>query len=200
MTPAVVARAGPLHRLPAGLKLAAATAGVVGLAFAPRDAFAVFGGGAAVVVLLVLLSRVPPGRFLRRLLLVEPFAAGAALLALFPPGGLLWFLGLLARTTLCLALLILLTLTTRFTDLLGVLRRIRLPRLFVTTLALAHRYLFVLAEEAARLRRARKSRTFSRRRGAAWRGSAAVAAGLFIRSFDRAERVHRAMRARGLPE
>ncbi len=72
-----------------------------------------------------------------------------------------------------------------------------MPRLLVTVLALLYRYLFVILEESGRLARARRCRTFSRGRGAAWGSSAEIIARLFVRTSERAERVYAAMCARG---
>jgi len=104
---------------------------------------------------------------------------------------------MLAKSTLCLFSIILLNSTTRFTDLLQVFRRLRVPALLVVTLALMHRYLFVLVDETARLRRARRSRTFTTGRVFGWHLTATVAAQLFVRTSERAERVYAAMCARG---
>jgi cobalt/nickel transport system permease protein len=60
-----------------------------------------------------------------------------------------------------------------------------------------HRYIFVLAEESARMARARASRTFNRNRPFAWVAAASVVGQLFIRASERAERVYDAMCARG---
>ena len=69
--------------------------------------------------------------------------------------------------------------------------------MFVTTLTLMHRYLFVLADEAERMRRARASRTFTRGRRFQWHTLATVVGQLFIRASERAERIYDAMCARG---
>ncbi len=156
---------GPLHRLPAGLKLALALTLILGLALQPRDAWRFFGVSAAVLLAAVVWARVPLDHLGRRLLLVWPFAAGVAVLALAQPGGGWIFLGLLVSSGLCLGVMVLLMATTRFTDLLGVLLRLRVPRLFVTTLALTYRYLFLLADETSRMSRARRSRTLA---GGGW--------------------------------
>jgi cobalt/nickel transport system permease protein len=74
---------------------------------------------------------------------------------------------------------------------------VRVPGLLITTIALMHRYLFVLADEAERMRRARASRTFARRRRFHWHTLASVAGQLFIRASERAERIYDAMCARG---
>lgn len=189
--------ASPVHRLPPGLKCAAAVAAVVAIVLLPRGSWGAYATWAAVVLGLALLSRVRLARLGLRLLLVEPFALGVALLSLAQPGGGRVFAGVLARGTLCLSLMLLLAATTRFTEVLRVLWRIRVPTLLVTVLALMYRYLFLLAAEAARLSRARRSRTLTRGRVAAWRASAGIAAALFVRSSERAERVYSAMCARG---
>jgi cobalt/nickel transport system permease protein len=190
-------RDSTIHRLPAGAKLAGAVAFVFSVVLLPRGTWGPLAAGFAILVAVAALSRVPASRLAGRLLWVEPFALGVALLAVFQPGGPGIFAFVLARATLCLFAMVLLSATTRFTDLLRVLWRIRLPVILVTTLALMHRYLFLLVEEMSRMLRARRSRTFLPGRAAAWRAGAAVAAGLFVRSTERAERIYGAMCARG---
>lgn len=186
-----------VHRLPAGLKLLAAVGGVVLVVLLPRHAWGAHAGVAAALVAAAVASRADLRGMSVRLLLLEPFVIGIALLALLRPGGLPLFLSMLTKSTLCLATMVLLTATTRFSDLLAVLWRIRVPALLVTTLALMHRYLFVLVEEMERMQRARRSRTFAAGRASTWRNSAQVAGQLFVRTSERAERVYLAMCARG---
>jgi cobalt/nickel transport system permease protein len=170
---------------------------VVAIVVLPRDAWTAYAAWAVALVGLALLSRVRLPRLGLRLLAVGPFALGVALLSLAQPGGLAVFAAVLTRGTLCLSVMLLLAATTRFTDLLRVLRRVRVPALLVTVLALMYRYLFVLAAESARLARARRSRTMRGDRLGAWRAAAGIAARLFVRSSERAERVYAAMCARG---
>jgi cobalt/nickel transport system permease protein len=188
---------GPLHRLPAGLKSAAALAAVVSIVLLPRGAWLAYGVWAAGLVAVALVAGVRLRRLGLRLLLVEPFALGVALLSLAQPQGPAIFAAVLARGTLCLSVMLLLSATTRFTDILRLLWRLRVPALLVTVLALMYRYLFVLVAESSRLARARRSRTLRGGRVAAWRGSAGVIAELFVRSSERAERIYSAMCARG---
>ena len=82
------------------------------------------------------------------MLLLEPFVLGVAGLALFQPGGWRLFGFLLAKSTLCLGIMVLLGNTTPFEELLRVMKAARLPALLVTTLSLLYRYLFVLVDEA----------------------------------------------------
>jgi cobalt/nickel transport system permease protein len=186
-----------IHRLPAPVKLLGAAACVLVSVLLPRTAWPAYAGMGAGLLLVALLSSVPLRHLGHRLLLAEPFAVGVALLALLQDHGLQVFLAMLAKSTLCLFCIILLNSTTRFTDLLQVFRRLRVPALLVVTLALMHRYLFVLVDETVRLRRARRSRTFTTGRVFGWRLTATVAAQLFVRTSERAERVYAAMCARG---
>ena len=114
------------------------------------------------------MSFVPPSFLLKRLAQMEPVVLGAGLLALFQPGGARVFAALALRTTLCLSTMLLLANTTPFPDLLAVLRRLRVPALFVTTLALMYRYLYVLVDESQRMRRAAPAGPSRRSRRAAW--------------------------------
>lgn len=187
----------PVHRLPAALKLAAALALVLAAILLPRTQWPGFVVIAAALAIIAVLSRVPVAFLAKRLLLLEPFVIGVAVLALFQPEGWVKFLVLLAKTNLCLLTMILLSNTTPFSEVLRVLKRLRVPAILVTTLALMYRYLFVLVEETARMRRARASRTFANRRGTAWQSLATIISQLFIRSTERAERIYAAMCARG---
>jgi cobalt/nickel transport system permease protein len=187
----------PVHRLPAGVKLGAALALVLATVTRSPGQWTALAAVALVLGAVAGLSRVPVRFLAGRLLLLEPLALGVAGLALFQPDGLRIFATLLAKTTLCLLTMLLLSSTTPFADLLAVMRRARVPALLVSTLALMYRYVFVLADETHRMRRARASRTFRRGRWWTWRTLATVIGQLFIRSTERAERIHAAMTARG---
>jgi cobalt/nickel transport system permease protein len=139
----------------------------------------------------------PLGYALRRLLVVQFFIAGIALLSLLTPPARPVVLSTIIKSNLCVLAMLLLTWTTPFHEILAVLRQLRLPTVLLTTLALMYRYLPVLGEETWRMERARASRTFSRRRRSAWNNLAEIIARLFIRSADRAERIYLAMCARG---
>jgi len=152
---------------------------------------------AAVLGGLWLASRMPLLYALRRLLLAQTFILGIALLSLLSPSARPGFPATLSKSNLCILALLVLGWTTPFPELLLALRRLRLPSVMLTTLALMYRYLPVLAEEARRMERARASRTFSRKRRIAWQNLGAILGRLFVRTADRAERIYLAMCARG---
>jgi cobalt/nickel transport system permease protein len=190
-------RDSPIHRLPAALKLGAALAAILGTVLAPTGWTAWYVGVSLALGGAVVLSRTPVRFLLKRLAVMFPFVLGVALVNAFQPGAKAGWLAVLVRSTLCLATVILLSNTTPFSGILRVLRRVGVPGLLITTLTLMHRYLFVMADEAERMRRARASRTFQRRRGIQWRLLATVVSQLFVRASERAERIYAAMCARG---
>ena len=188
----------PVHRLPASAKVATALAVVLGTLLVPHDlAWRVLAAIAAGLMIIAILSRIPAMFLARRLILLEPLVLGVAVLALFSPGGWPAFLFLLARSTVGLLTMILLANTTPFADLLRLLHALRVPALLITTLALMYRYLFVLMDESERMKRARQSRSFTRRRWTTWHTLATVLSQLFVRASERAERIYLAMCARG---
>ena len=124
---------------------------------------------AAMVLVVAAASRVPPLFLLKRLVMLEMFVIGVAVLAVFQPDGVRLAGVLVARCTICLATMIVLSNTTPFSEQLRILRRLWMPALMITTLALMYRYLFVLADEAQRMRRARICRTFMPSRKRMWK-------------------------------
>ena len=97
----------------------------------------------------------------------------------------------------------LLIFTTRFHDLLEGLSRLRLPKLMVSIISLMYRYLAVLIGEAQRMMRARSSRQATppgvKRPPVRWQARVVgnMVGALFIRSYERSERVYLAMQSRG---
>jgi cobalt/nickel transport system permease protein len=87
--------------------------------------------------------------------------------------------------------------TTEPHDLLAGLERLRLPAQLVEIMAFMIRYLDVVTDEMRRMRVARESRGFNARDVRHWPVLARSAGALFIRSYERGERVHLAMLSRG---
>ncbi len=187
----------PMHRLPAGLKLGVALAIIAGTVLAPLHWTGWFAGVIVLLSIAVALSRLSPLFLLKRLLVLSPFVLGVALVNAIQPAGRTHWIGVAVKSALCLLTVVLVSNTTPFNQTLRVLKSARVPGLLITTIALMHRYLFVLADEAGRMRRARASRTFTRGRRFHWNTLATVVGQLFIRASERAERIYDAMCARG---
>jgi cobalt/nickel transport system permease protein len=190
-------RESPLSRLPAAFKLGVALAMIVGTVLAPPTAAGWFVGMALVLVVAVALSRLPLLFLLKRLAWLSPFILSVALVNALQPAARGSWLAVAAKSTICLLTIIVVSNTTPFSRILRVLKKAHVPGLLITTIALMHRYLFVLVEEAERMRRARASRTFTRERRARWHALSTVVGQLFVRASERAERIYDAMCARG---
>jgi cobalt/nickel transport system permease protein len=201
-----------VHRLAPPAKVAATLAFVVAVVATPRTAFWAFGAHALLVVVVARLARLPLPTLARRLAVELPFVAFAVFLplvgeaprtevpglgvALSEPG--LWAAwNILAKGTLGVAATILLASTTSVAELLYGLDRLRVPRAFTAIAGFMVRYAEVITGEARRMRIARLSRGHDPRWLWQGRALAATAGTLFIRSFERGERIHVAMLARG---
>ena len=124
----------------------------------------------------------------RRLRLLVVGLAGLCLLA---------GIALLVKGTLGVIASLTLAATTEPQDLLAGLERLRLPQQLVQIMAFMVRYLDVVTGEMQRMKVARESRGFSARNPRHWPVLARSAGALFIRSYERGERVHLAMLSRG---
>ncbi|MCL6612280.1 MAG: cobalt ECF transporter T component CbiQ [Peptococcaceae bacterium] len=175
---------------------------------------------ALIITGLALISGIGAGCLLRKAAMVLPFAGVAlAVLPFAVPGEVLFSIKMgplsLAATqqgadrAAILSLRVLtavlavttLTATTAFPDLMKAFRGLRIPEVFVQVLEFTVRYIFVLADELQRMRLARKSRCFesggSLLNRTVFRTLGQLVGVLFIRSWDRGERIYCAMLSRG---
>jgi len=118
--------------------------------------------------------------------------------------GLLRFASILVRSWLSIQMAILLVATTQFPDLLHALEHLRVPRILTTIIAFLYRYMFVLTDEVFRLLRAREARSAGfpgQKQGGSlfWRARVTgnMAGQLFLRSYERSDRIYNAMLSRG---
>jgi cobalt/nickel transport system permease protein len=199
-----------VHRLPAHLKILAVVAFVLVVVLTPRESLWAFGVYLLLVVVAVAASRVPV-RYVATRMLVEVPVLGFALLMPFiatgprvdigplslSEAGLLGAWALVAKATLGLMASLVLATTTEPRDVVAGLERLRLPHQLVQIMGFMVRYLEVVTGELRRMRIARESRGFSARSLGAWPVLASTAGALFIRSYERGERIHLAMLARG---
>jgi cobalt/nickel transport system permease protein len=187
----------PIHALPSSIKFMCSFGIIFTIVLTSIQSRWVFLAIIAALVCVSFISKIP-WRFIGlRLIFLEPFALGIAVMSLFQNNGGIIFLSILIKSTLCLFTIILLSNTTPFSELLVLFRRIGIPALLVTVVALTYRYLFVLIDETRRLRRARDSRTFTSDHSRMWMSLASLIGQLFIRSSERSERIFTAMISRG---
>jgi cobalt/nickel transport system permease protein len=207
----------PLHRAPAHLKIVALVAFMLVVVATPRDAYVVHGLYLLLLIGAAALARVPATYLLPRMLVELPFVVFAVVVPFVATGpqtellgvsvsrtGLVDAFGLLAKATIGVLAGLLLAATTEPAALLRGLERLRLPQQLVQIMGFMLRYLEVVGDELRRMRIASASRGFSARDPRHWPVLAKGVGALFIRSFERGERVHLAMVSRGysgrLPE
>ena len=199
----------PLHRCPAHLKILTVLAFTLLVVATPRTWLPAYAGYLLLIAAAIGVSRVPPLYVLRRTVIEVPFLVFALLLPFVATGPTTEFLGLIVSESGLLAAWTsssgarsgcwpaYLAATTEPQDLLIGLERLRLPHQLVQIMAFMVRYLDLVTGEMARMKVARESRGFSARNPRHWPVLARTAGALFIRSYERGERVHLAMLSRG---
>jgi cobalt/nickel transport system permease protein len=214
-------RSSPIHRLDGRVKFVLALAFILTAALLPAGAWEAYGVLFVLILLVEILSRLGVGYVLKRSALAFPFVlaalpviftAQAPILANLPLGlsvsgvGLERFASVALKSWLSVQAAVVLSASTPFPDLLVAMRAVRLPRLLVALFGLMWRYLFVFADEVLRLIRARAARSghsdlpgVKTGGSIAWRArvTGGMAGNLFLRAFERSDRIYMAMQARG---
>lgn len=211
-----------IHRLDPRVKVVVTVAFILSNALLPDAAWTAFGLSWLFLLFANALSELGITFTLRRSLIALPFALIAITVLFSIPGnplttfrfifwdltitdaGLLRFVTIVIRSWLSVQMAILLVGTTRFPDIVHALEHLRVPSILTTIIAFLYRYLFVLVDEVFRLLRAREARSAAvtgvrAGGGVAWRAGVAgnMAGQLFLRSYERSDRVYNAMLARG---
>ena len=208
-----------VHELDPRVKIVGTVLFILTVVTLPEDAWISYSLLLLVLLFLAVVSRLGIGFALRRGFIALPFILAALPLPFLIPGepisilpvlgwtitdaGLQRFAAILVRTWIAVQAGILLSATTPIPEVLWGLSKLRVPRVIVATIGFMIRYLFVLADEALRMVRARSSRSPDLdgvpSPGIVWQGRTAgmMVGSLFLRSLERSERVFAAMAARG---
>ena len=204
--------ASPVHRLDPRAKIVGLLAVTLVAVTTPFAAWPVYVACAVVLAAVAALAGVGAGEIWRRIRFVLPLVL---LVAVFVPlvreGGRTWELGPLtvheaglqifgavaAKATIGTVAAVLLAATTSFPSVLRGLEAMRVPRLLILIAAFMYRYLFVIVEEAGRMRAALAARGFRPRTALGAGALGRVATAMFLRTYARGERVYHAMLARG---
>ncbi|HEX6231457.1 MAG TPA: cobalt ECF transporter T component CbiQ [Actinomycetota bacterium] len=200
----------PVHGLAPECKLAAQLLFVIAVVATPREAFWAFAVYAAILAAVIRLAELPVGFVLKRLVIEVPFVLFAVLLPFIGGGeradvlgvslsveGLWGAWNILAKATLGLGASIIVAATTTMPGFLRGFERLHLPRPLTSTASFMIRYFDVIADEMRRMRIGRQARGYDPRWIWQARAVAASAGSLFIRSYERGERVYQAMLSRG---
>jgi cobalt/nickel transport system permease protein len=205
-----------IHRLDPRTKLIASLAFILAVVITPAGAWQLFAAYFCVAVVMLALSKLPPLYVLKRSLVIFPFVLLVAVfIPFFKEGevagsyniwlwqvsitytGLLVLANVVVKAWLSILALILLSSSTKLDDLLNGLRQLGVPQVMILIVSFMYRYIFVLVDEVMRIKQARDSRNF----GGSWfhhmKAIGNMLGTLFIRSYERAERVYAAMLSRG---
>lgn len=199
-----------MHRLPAEVKLAAMVLFVFLVVLTPLGNWWLFVAYISVIVSVIFLAKLPIFTVIRRMVIEVPFVIFAVLMPFFSAGpyvevlgmelseaGLTAGIGLLFKGTIGVLSSITLASTTPMRELLSGLSRLKVPRMLVEIAAFMVRYVDVVVDEMRRMRIARQSRGYFETGLRSWPVIAKAAGALFIRAYERGERVHLAMLSRG---
>ncbi|WP_067510379.1 cobalt ECF transporter T component CbiQ [Actinoplanes sp. TFC3] len=203
-------RPSPVHRLAPEVKIAATLLFTIVVVATPREEFWAFGGYAVLLAVVAAVARVPGNWLLKRASIELPLVLLAIALPFAGHGERVTWLGMslsvdglygawniFAKGTLGVVASLLLAASTTMRDLILGLDRLRCPAVFTQIATFMLRYLDILADDARRMRVARLSRGYDPR--FLWQVKAfAVSVGsLFLRAYERGERVYLAMVSRG---
>jgi cobalt/nickel transport system permease protein len=205
-------RQTPWHTLAPQTRILCVLVLVVAIALTPNGQWLTWGIYSVGILSALLVSQITYSVLFKRLAVESAFVSVVLIGTLFRGGGdPLWHWGWLSITTtgltilgsvslkalLSLLLLNILTLTTSVPILLHGLTVLKMPPLLVAILASMYRYLAVLIEEFNAMRRAALSRNLMN--GRRWQRLVVgnMIGSLFIRTYERGERVHQAMLSRG---
>lgn len=199
----------PVHRLDARAKAAVTLIFIAVVMSFGRHELSALTPFAFYPLALMGVGRIPLQPVLRKVLLAAPFALVVGIfnplldrepLAQLGPwvvtSGWLSFASIMTRFVLTVGAALVLVACTGMYRLGAGLERLGLPRVFATQLLFLYRYLFVVAEEGVTLRRSVELRSGGVR-ALAVRTYGSLVGHLLLRSMDRADRIHRAMVARG---
>lgn len=199
-----------IHRAPAHLKLVVLVSFMLLVVATPRDWFGVFAGYLVVLLTVVAVSGVPFRYLVKRMVVEVPFLLFAVLVPFVAHGpqvdvlgvsvsepGLFAAFALVVKGSLGVLASLTLAATTEPDELLRGLTRLRMPDLIVAIMGFMVRYLDVVTGDLARMTTAMRSRGCDPRSPRHWPTLARSLGALFIRSYERGERVHLAMLSRG---
>jgi cobalt/nickel transport system permease protein len=198
------------HLLPSHLKILAVLAFISVSVSTPITRWPAFIAFFLLLVATAYTSKIPLLLLFKRALIEIPFIFFAILMPFFGTGekfeiagielyreGLLAGISIVVKGTLGVLAAVILSTTTTAREILRGLERLKLPAVMVQIASFMLRYVNVISDEMERMKVARESRGFIATGIKHWKVIATSAAALFIRSYERGERVHLAMLSRG---
>ncbi|MFH1493152.1 MAG: cobalt ECF transporter T component CbiQ [Candidatus Omnitrophota bacterium] len=205
-----------IHKLDPRVKISCLVTFILFVIFTRPTSFIAFALYGVLIAALILLSKIPLRFILKRSLVIIPFVLMIAIfIPFFKKGevaggysfgtlkltvtydGLMIFWNILIKAYLSILSMILLITSTKLSDLLKALEKLRLPAVFIMIFSFMYRYIFVVQDELMKMRQAKEARSVG---GSRWLHAKVLAnmiGVLFIRTYERGEGVYLAMCSRG---
>ncbi len=205
-----------IHRLEPRVKILAFLLCILFIAFATGYNLKIFVPYSITVISLILLSKVPVAFIFKRVVSLLPFilmvtiflpfiqsveggekVSWGALTLPVSYNGIRLFVSVVMKSCLSVMLTTLLMVSTDFASLLKALEKLRVPSLLIMIISFMYRYVFVLEDELMKMRQAKECRSVG---GSQWfhlKAQANMLGVLFLRAYERAEKVYLAMCSRG---
>ena len=205
-----------ISRLDSRIKIISFIILILSIAFTPPDLYMHFLSYSVIILVIVLLSKIHLSFILKRSLVIIPFVL---MIAVFIPffkkgniagaysfgslklnvsySGLLILWNVLVKSFLSMLMMIILISTTHFVDLLKALEKLRLPKIFIMIMSFMYRYVFLFTDELLLMSQAKESRMVSRNKWLNIKTLSNMIGSLFVRSYERGERVYLSMCSRG---
>lgn len=204
----------PIHNMDSRVKMISVFLFIGTIVLTPPLPAAIFAMYALAIMAFLAISKLPWLFVLKRSSVIIPFVLFVVIFAPFVPhpgtydtyvlfgiklqsAGLIIIWNTLVKSWLSVILLVILTATTKFTDLLRALAWMRLPKTIIATLSFIYRYAFVFIYHMGNMLRALRARSLRGPITWQWRVLSQLLAGLFIRTYERGERLYDAMQSRG---
>lgn len=203
------------------MKFIGTVAFILSLSLLPIGSFIAIAAAWLVLMIVATVSKIGPLRVVRASFVALPFVLASVPLIFTREGeeiftlnlgpfsltatwaGVIAVLTIMFKSWVSVQAASLLIFTTRFHDLMHALQQLHLPKLMVAVTSLMYRYLAVLTNEATTMMRARASRSASlpgsKRPSIRWQARVVgnLVGALFLRSYERAERIYVSMQSRG---
>ena len=198
-----VRSSGPVDRVDPRVRLIWTVVYVVAVVLTAPGVWQALVAEGLLLAMVVGWTGVDPKDLLRRWLGFVPLVGFLALMIApgHPARAELGWLGvataILWKNSLAFGAMAVLVEVTPFAAILAAMGRLGVPAILVATLRFMERQTAILGDELARMVQARRSRTFRRSGRLGFGVLTGLIAILFLRSFERGERVHSAMLARG---
>ncbi len=145
------------------------------------------------ILIFLLISKIPLIYFFKRIILILPFLTVIFMLSILSNKSHIIFLYSLLKSLISISLIIIFLFTTKMEEFFKIFEKIPYGNLFSLLFSFLYRYFFLLQDEMERMKRA----MISKGKTPDFRTYSILSGNIFIRTYERSERVLKAMISKG---